>query len=243
MQIERMKTHTDESDTNISNAPNSSDIEAFSAALTVAQGLLTAAERYQKANQKLLETMNETEERRQAADNALSAKWKTQIEAQARAIDLQTKAIAKAAQSVSASADGGARNGVNQAITEVREEALGAFNQALKPDLYELNQAVLNIQEAEKGFKKAAGYLTWKAVGLYALVAVLPLLALLGWDWHLVQKIEAERATINLLDANGGKTKLIHCGADNRLCMQIDSKADSFSIPGQEGEYRVIKGY
>ena len=240
MQIERMKTRPDESDTNTANPANSMERKTIAAVITYANGLLATAESNQKEIEKLLETMNQTMERQRTADNALSAKWKTQIEAQARAIDLQTKAIAKAAQSVSASADGGARNGVNQAITEVREEALGAFNQALNPDLYELNQAVRNIQEAEKGFKKAAGYLTWKAVGLYALVAVLPLLALLGWDWHLVQKIQGEQATINSLDANGGRTKLSHCGSDRRLCVEIDPKSLNFGV---NGDYRVIKGY
>lgn len=238
MELERMNPN--ERDTNTANPPNSQDSKTLGAVITYANGLLATAESNQKEIEKILETLNQTMERQRTADNALSAKWKTQIEAQARAIDLQTKAIAKAAQSVSASADGGARNGVNQAITEVREEALGAFSRALKPDLYELNQAVLNIQEAKKGFKNAAQYLTWKAVGLYTLVAVLPLLALLGWDWHLVQKIEEERATVNMLDANGGRTKLSHCGGDHRLCVQIDLKSLDF---GDNGDYRVIKGY
>lgn len=241
MQIERMNPN--ERDTNISNAPNSSDIEAFSAALTVAQGLLTAAERYQKANQKLLETMNETEERRQATDNALSAKWKTQIEAQARAIDLQTKAIAKAAQSVSASADGGARNGVNQALTEVRQQALESFSQALEPNLSGLKQEEQGLRFVKNEFERIARFLTWKAVGIYALVAVLPLLALLGWDWHLVQKIERERATINSLDANGGKAKLITCGDDRRLCVQIDAKAGILNLVDEKGSYGIVEGY
>jgi hypothetical protein len=229
-----------ERDTNTANPPNSPDSKTLAAVITYAQGLLTTAESNQQEIEKLLETLNKTMERQQAADNALSAKWKTQIDAQARAIDLQMQTITKAAQSVSASADSGARNGVNQAIAAVKQQALEAFDLALKPNLTELNQTVEDIQAARNDFKKAAQYLTWKAVGLYTLVAVLPLLALLGWDRYLVQKIESERVTINTLDVNGGKTKLSHCGDDLRLCVQVDLKSGNF---GEKGDYRIIKGY
>ena len=201
MEIERMNTHPDERNTNSPNPPpNQSSEEIYIAVLTLAQGLLKTAEIHQKENQRLLDTLNKTEERRQAADNALSAKWKTQLEEQSRAFARQTQTITEAAQSVSASADSGARNGVNQAIVAVKRQALVAFGQTLKPDLFELKDVVEDLQEARKGFKNAARYLTWKAAGLYILVAVLPLLALLVWDRHLVQKIESERTTINSLD-------------------------------------------
>jgi len=238
IEIERMNPN--ERDTNTANPPNSPDSKTLAAVITYAQGLLTTAESNQQEIEKLLETLNKTMERQQAADNALSAKWKTQIDAQARAIDLQMQTITKAAQSVSASADSGARNGVNQAIAAVKQQALEAFDLALKPNLTELNQTVEDIQAARNDFKKAAQYLTWKAVGLYTLVAVLPLLALLGWDRYLVQKIESERVTINTLDVNGGKTKLSHCGDDLRLCVQVDLKSGNF---GEKGDYRIIKGY
>ena len=238
MEIERMNPN--ERETNTANPPNSPDSKTLAAVITYAQGLLTTAESNQQAIENLLKTLNKAMERQQAADNALSAKWKTQIEAQNKAFDLQTQTITKAAQYVSASASGGAKDGVNQAIAEARQQALGAFNQALKPNLSELNQAVEDIEEARKDFKNAAQYLTWKAVGLYTLVAALPLLALLGWDWHLVQKIESERVTINTLDVNGGKTKLSHCGDDLRLCVQVDLKSGNF---GEKGDYRIIKGY
>jgi DNA-binding transcriptional MerR regulator len=240
MEIERMNTLPDERNTNSPNPPpNQSNEEIYTAVLTLAQGLLKTSERNQKAAesnhkeiQSLLDILNKT-------NNALSAKWETQIETQNKALARQTQTITEAAQSVSASADSGARNGVNQAIAAVKRQALEAFNLALKPNLSELNQAVQNIEEARKGFKNAARYLTWKAVGLYTLVAVLPLLALLGWDRHLVQKIESERATINTLDANGGRMKLSHCGDDRRLCVQVDSKSGYF---GDKNDYWIIKG-
>ena len=248
MEIERMNPN--ERDTNTANSANSPESKTIAAVITYANGLLAtaesnqkAAESNQKAIQKLLDTLNQTMERQQAGENALSAKWKTQLEAQARAFDLQTKTITNAVQSASHSAYGGAKDGVYKAIADAKEEALDVFGQALKPDLQELNQVMLDIQEAKNDFKNAALYLTWKAVGLYALVAVLPLLALLGWDWHLVQKIEGERATINSLDEKGGRAKLTHCGDDNRLCVKIDNKAGSFNVPGEKGEYRIIDGY
>ena len=240
MEIERMKQQPNECDTNTSNPANPPSGDAFASVITFAQGLLTAAESNQKAIQSLLSTLNKAMERQQAGDNALSAKWKTQLEEQTRAFARQTQTITEAAQSVSASADSGARNGVNQAIAAVKRQALDAFGQALKPNLSELNQMVEDIEEARKGFEHAAQYLTWKAVGLYTLVAVLPLLALLGWDWHLVQKIESERTTINSLDANGGRMKLSHCGDDRRLCVQVDLKSGYF---GEKEDYRVINGY
>jgi hypothetical protein len=198
MEIERMNTGPDERNTN--SPPNSTNDEVFASTLTLSQALLKASERNQQASesnhrviQSLLDTLNKT-------NNALSAKWETQIETQNKAFALQMQTITKAAQSVSAYASGGAKNGVNQAIAEIREEALDAFGQALKPDLSDLNQVVQEIREAREGFERAARYLTWKAVGLYVLIAVLPLLVLLGWDWHLVQKIESEQTTINSLD-------------------------------------------
>lgn len=238
MEIERLNPK--DRDTNTAKAPNSSDGEAFSAALTVTQGMLTATERNLQAIQSLLDTLNKTEERRQAGDNAVSTKWNAQIQTQNRAYELQTQTITKAAQSASAFASAGARNGVNQAIAEVKQDALDAFDQALKPNLSELTQAVEDIQEARKGFKNAARYLTWKAVGLYTLVAVLPLLALLRWDKHLVQKIEDERATVKTIEESGGKMKLSHCGDDRRLCVQVDLKGGNF---GEKSDYQVIKGY
>jgi hypothetical protein len=63
---------------------------------------------------------------------------------------------------------------------------------------------------------------------------------LLGWDRHLAQKIESERANINSLDESGGKMKLDHCENDNRLCVQVDLKSGNFGV---NGEYKVIKGY
>jgi hypothetical protein len=101
-----------------------------------------------------------------------------------------------------------------------------------------LNQAMRKIESAGEDLKKASRYLTWKAVGIYALVAILPLLALLGWDRHLVRKIEKEQLIVNQLDAQGGKAQLSHCGTDSRFCVQIDTKAGEFV-----DDYRVVKGY
>jgi len=241
MEIERMNTGPDERNTNSPNPPpNAQDSKTLAAVITYAQGLLTTAESNQQAIESLLDTLNKAMQRQQAAENALSAKWKTQLEEQNKAFARQTQTITEAAQSISASADSGARNGVNQAITAVKRQALDAFGQALKPNLSELNQAVEDIEEARKGFKNAAQYLTLKTVGIYVLVAVLPLLALLGWDRHLVQKIESEQTTVNSLDANGARTKLSHCGDDNRLCVQVDLKSTYY---GEKKDYLIIKGY
>jgi ABC-type transporter Mla subunit MlaD len=241
MEIERMNTRPDERNTNSPNPPpNAQDSKTLAAVITYAQGLLTTAESNQQAIESLLDTLNKAMQRQQAADNALSAKWKTQLEEQNKAFARQTQTITEAAQSVSASADGGARNGVNQAIAAVKRQALDAFGQALKPNLSELKNVVEDIEEARKGFKNAAQYLTLKTVGLYALVAILPLLALLGWDWHLVQKIEEERTTVNTLDAKGGKMKLSTCGDDHRFCVQVDLKSGPF---GGKNDYWIINGY
>jgi flagellar biosynthesis/type III secretory pathway protein FliH len=89
-------------------------------------------------------------ERQQVAEDALSRKWKTQIDLQTITIDLQMKTIEKAAQSVANGASDGAWQGV--------KEALGAFNQAMGPNLSELKSVVEDIQEARKGFEKASRY-------------------------------------------------------------------------------------
>lgn len=240
MEIERMNQQPNERDTNTALPPNSPESKALAAVITYANGLLATAESNQKEIERLLEILKQTEERRQAADEASSVRWKTQNAAQARAFDQQMLMMGKATQSVAAHASGGAKDGVNQALAEVKQQALGTFNQAVKPNLSELKNAVEDIHEARDGFKKAARYLTWKVVGLYALVALLPLLASIGWERHLVQKIEDEQTTVNMLDAKGGKAKLTTC--DNRLCVEIDPKAGIFNIAGQ-GDYRIIKGY
>lgn len=237
MEIERMSAPREES---AQKDATLSDVKALSSVLTLTQGMLAASEKNQAEIQKLLETVRRTVAQHQAVEESLSQKWEGQIAAQLKAADLQTKMLANAAQSLTLSAENGANDGVKRAMRETQQQALAAFKQGVTPDLSELKRVTQGISEAGDKVKAQMKYLTWKAVGIYALIALVPLVVLLVWDNHLVEKIKTEQITINNLNENGGKVKFTHCGDDHRLCIQVDEKAGSF---GGKDNYWIIKGY
>jgi hypothetical protein len=237
MEIERMNAPREESTPKDATL---SDAKAFSSALTLTQGMLNTTEKNQEAIQKLLDATKQATENQEAVDKALSQKIEAQIQAQKNAFDLRMKAIDEATKALTHCASNGARIGVNDAILSVKEQALAAFKQGVSPDLSELKRVTQGIDDAREKLKTASQYLTWKAVGIYAVVALVPLLALFAWEKHLVEKIETEQVTINNLNENGGKAQLSHCGDDHRLCVLIDQKVGHF---GTNGDYLVIKGY
>lgn len=240
MEIERMNTQMDEGKSNASNSLNPPSEDAFAAVVTYAQGIISSAKLNQEAIQKLLDATKQATENQEAVDRALSQKIEAQIQAQKNAFDLRMKAIDEATKALTHCASNGARIGVNDAILSVKEQAIAAFKQGVSPDLSELKRVTQGIDDAREKLKTASQYLTWKAVGIYAVVALVPLLALFAWEKHLVEKIETEQVTINNLNENGGKAQLSHCGDDHRLCIQVDQKAGNF---GTKSDYLVIKRY
>lgn len=240
MEIERMSTPQDEGKSNASAPLNPLSGDAFAAVVTYAQGIISSAKLNQEAIQKLLDATKQEMEIQKASNNALSQKIEAQLHAQENAFEQRVKDIDEATKALTHCASNGARIGVNDAILSVKEQALVAFKLGVSPDLSELKRVTQEIDGAREKLRIASKYLTWKAVGIYALVALVPLLALLAWDREIVQKIETDQARLKDLSEIAEKTKFTHCGDNQRLCVQVDLKAGAF---GAKKDYLVIKGY
>ena len=85
---------------------------------------------------------------------------------------------------------------------------------------------------------------TWLWMGL-SLIAILT--ASYGVIWlqgeMITQNwltISEQKDTLQQLEAKGGKIQWSQCGENRRLCVMIDEKAGTY---GQDGEWRILKGY
>jgi hypothetical protein len=54
------------------------------------------------------------------------------------------------------------------------------------------------------------------------------------------EKSQLESSIANLLEQQGGKLQISHCGPERRLCVAVQGYA---GISGKDADYRIAKGY
>lgn len=72
--------------------------------------------------------------------------------------------------------------------------------------------------------------------------------AIWALGWHIknqVDTISQQNATISRLSEQGGDINLTTCGDSRRLCAEIhpDSLGEKPDAFGENGQYRILKGY
>jgi hypothetical protein len=130
--------------------------------------------------------------------------------------------------------------GLDDVVRDVIRQTLLEELQALGEDSERTRMALQRLRRAT-GMRLLACNL---ALALPATVLPVALV------WHAlpnyaeVNALSAQRASlvgdIARLNREGGRTELRHCGAAQRLCVQIDRDAPAY---GRAGDFRVLKGY
>jgi len=70
--------------------------------------------------------------------------------------------------------------------------------------------------------------------------------AIWALGWHIknhVDTITQQNATISRLSEQGGDINLRVCGDNRRLCAEIDDPSRDAKGYGENGQYRILKGY
>ncbi len=124
------------------------------------------------------------------------------------------------------------------------------------PILSKLNGVTNQAEAAETKLKNAVVWFTWRWAGLATLsigatFAVWWLLAQALLWWHkgevdqlldqrtaLVRELAQLKQQASVYEAQAGRATLSKCA--NRLCIRIDKQEPAF---GDEGDYRIIRGY
>ncbi len=141
---------------------------------------------------------------------------------------------------------------VKTAIDELGAPVATKFTTAVAKPTADINVAAAAATAAAGVYSRAVRFATWKATGvalLITLAAVAAVLAgLMTWWIPSLEEIQARKverdqlmAVIADLGKRGGKMNLTTC--DGRLCVQIDDKAQSYTVHKTGESLRVIKGY
>ncbi len=132
---------------------------------------------------------------------------------------------------------------VSGALVAVRDETLKTLGGSVKPAVIALEGVTGRAELAEQRLSQAAASFSWQWGALWAGTAALLLAVVLGIVLLVVpspDEIARLRAEVANLEARGGKAVLTVCGAEKRLCAEIDPKATEY---GERGQFRILKGY
>lgn len=120
---------------------------------------------------------------------------------------------------------------------------------ALLSALSESEQRTKDAIRAQSRSLQRAALKSWMAVAIPVIATLLIAAGALGtMSWyigHQIDTIAQQNATIERLSQEGGNIELNHCGESRRLCVEIDpdSLGRNPEAFGENGQYRILKGY
>jgi len=143
------------------------------------------------------------------------------------------------------------QSAVAESLAGAADQGVKAVRVATRPLLNELSGVTAGAVRAEAALRQVVSWASWRLLGwIMALIVALVLFgwlsstALVWWDTGTISNLQDE---ITQLQANhaawvkeGMLGKLNYCVPGNRPCIQVDESAGAF---GDNGDYRIIKGY
>jgi hypothetical protein len=147
---------------------------------------------------------------------------------------------------------------VARSMTGAGATAARAITAVAGPSLDRLAGVAAAAQEVEASLRRVVEWVTWRLLGKVGAIAagflLVVVLANVSIRWWYERDIAAGRAQKAVLETQiaglqdthdqlmqtGGKAVITRCGPSTRLCIQVDGGAGSF---GDQGDYRIIKGY
>ncbi len=114
----------------------------------------------------------------------------------------------------------------------------------------ELQMLTIETKSATEALKRARRAATFRgALGSVATAILCTCIPIAIMRWALPSESEIARlrgrhaelsANIAILDRQGGRADLRHCGESSRLCVRVDRKAPTY---GEKADYFVVAGY
>lgn len=120
---------------------------------------------------------------------------------------------------------------------------------ALLSALSESEQRTKNAIRAQSQNLERIALRSWMAVAIPVIVTLLLSAgAIWALGWHIKNQVDTiiqQNATISRLSEQGGDINLTTCGDNRRLCAEIhpDSLGEKPKAFGENGQYRILKGY
>ena len=139
---------------------------------------------------------------------------------------------------------------VQTALESVQQQTRSALGDSMNPAVKALQGVTDRAEQAEENLHQASRALSWKWTAICAAMGCTLLATVVGLSMLLVptpSEIATLRANVAALEARGGKVQLTQCGPSNRLCAQIDIKANTAKNGafgwGKEGDWVILQGY
>ena len=208
------------------------------------------------SEQELFGLMAVAQEQQQAATLILKRLEAQQIEltqtiAKARsAVDEMNKAGHASALIIEKSTRIAVEKGVQSALASIQQQTRSALGDSVSPAVTALQGVTERAEEAEENLHQASRSLSWKWAAICAAVGCGLLATVVGLSMLLVptpNEIATLRANVAALEAQGGKIQLTQCGPSNRLCAQVDVKANTAKNGafgwGKDGNWMILQGY
>lgn len=175
----------------------------------------------------------------------------TQTIAKARsAVDEMNKAGQASALIIEKSTRIAVEKGVQNALESIQQQTRSALGDSVSPAVKALQGVTERAEEAEENLHQASSSLKWKWAAICTAVGCGLLATVVGLSMLLVptpNEIATLRANVAALEARGGKIQLTQCGPSNRLCAQVDVKANTAKNGafgwGKDGNWVILQGY
>lgn len=175
----------------------------------------------------------------------------TQTIAKARsAVEEMNKAGQASALIIEKSTRIAVEKGVQSALEGIQQQTRSALGDSVSPAVKALQGVTERAEQAEENLHQASRSLSWKWTAICAAMGCTLLATVVGLSMLLVpspNEIADLRANVAALEARGGKVKLTQCGPSDRLCAQVDLKANTAKNGafgwGKEGDWLILQGY
>lgn len=139
---------------------------------------------------------------------------------------------------------------VQTALESVQQQTRSALGDSMNPAVKALQGVTDRAEQAEENLHQASRSLSWKWTAICAAMGCTLLATVVGLSMLLVptpNEIATLRANVAELEARGGKIQLTQCGPSNRLCAQVDVKANTAKNGafgwGKDGNWVILQGY